>query len=299
MATSIKITILEGSRPGEATMFEGDRLTIGRAASCDLVLEDQSISRTHAAIEREGEAFVLVDLGSNNGTFVEGQKARITRHRLKNGDQITLGKSRLQVEVPEVAAPAPKADLEATMVGRRPIPTPTPPKPAPDTPAEKAAAGKATAETKSPAPGIVAQQPSDLPIVLTVVAGADRGQVYMPNTDHAIIGRLSTSDIPLNDPAVSRVHASIKRERGGYWLYDENSRFGTEVGGVKILHRELRSGELIRVGETELRVEIGAGKGAAAEGAAPTLLSANIGERTFAISLKSLGSARAPSRPPG
>ena len=57
-------------------------MVIGRGAKADLVLTDTSVSRGHCALEREGDRFVLVDLGSANGTFVTGVKARITRHTL-------------------------------------------------------------------------------------------------------------------------------------------------------------------------------------------------------------------------
>ncbi|HUE39741.1 MAG TPA: FHA domain-containing protein, partial [Candidatus Binatia bacterium] len=87
MAT-IRLTLLGGERAGEAITFDGDRLVIGRATSCELTISDASVSRQHAAIERRGLVFELIDLGSHNGTFVAGRKERVSRRILVNGDEI-------------------------------------------------------------------------------------------------------------------------------------------------------------------------------------------------------------------
>lgn len=66
---------------------------IGRAKGCDLRLADVNVSRRHAELRREGAAYVIVDLGSTNGTEVNGR--RVQRATLEHGDTITLGSSRL------------------------------------------------------------------------------------------------------------------------------------------------------------------------------------------------------------
>ncbi|MFN8472112.1 MAG: FHA domain-containing protein [Anaerolineae bacterium] len=64
-------------------------LRIGRGADNDVILAEREVSRHHAEIRKEGESFVVTDLGSTNGTFVNGQ--RITRPmRLRDGDLITI-----------------------------------------------------------------------------------------------------------------------------------------------------------------------------------------------------------------
>jgi pSer/pThr/pTyr-binding forkhead associated (FHA) protein len=67
---------------------------IGRLDSNDLVLADAAVSRVHAKLVREGEAWVLLDLESRTGTFVDGQ--RITRHRLVAGDKIDIANNRIE-----------------------------------------------------------------------------------------------------------------------------------------------------------------------------------------------------------
>jgi diguanylate cyclase (GGDEF)-like protein len=68
--------------------------TIGRGSGCDIQLPDISVSREHARIATEGDDFVVEDLGSTNGTYVNGRK--VTRHVLQAGDKIRVG--RLHVE---------------------------------------------------------------------------------------------------------------------------------------------------------------------------------------------------------
>jgi hypothetical protein len=64
-------------------------LTIGRLPECTITLADTNVSRKHAEVRPEGAGFMLSDLGSTNGTFVNG--ARITQHELADGDVITFG----------------------------------------------------------------------------------------------------------------------------------------------------------------------------------------------------------------
>jgi len=70
----------------------GDRITIGRRPSNDVVLDwDSEVSRVHAALERLGEEWTVVDDGlSRNGTYVNGERVT-SRHRLHDGDVISIG----------------------------------------------------------------------------------------------------------------------------------------------------------------------------------------------------------------
>jgi hypothetical protein len=70
-------------------------MRIGRSSSCDLVLEDDSISRRHAEIALRGGVCVIRDLGSCNGTWVNGRAVR--RARLRRGDELQLGETVIRV----------------------------------------------------------------------------------------------------------------------------------------------------------------------------------------------------------
>ncbi len=69
--------------------LEKERISIGRAASQDVLLEDSGVSRRHAEIIRVGDDFYVVDCGSLNGLFVNGR--RVVRHLLQDGDLLKIG----------------------------------------------------------------------------------------------------------------------------------------------------------------------------------------------------------------
>src|SRR5688500_1690777 len=77
-------------------LYAGSEITVGRAADCHLFLQHNAISRKHATLRCGGEALVLNDLGSANGTLVNGK--RITGPtKLQPGDVIDLGPYRISV----------------------------------------------------------------------------------------------------------------------------------------------------------------------------------------------------------
>jgi serine phosphatase RsbU (regulator of sigma subunit) len=84
----LKIQTAEGSR--ERFPLSKPRITIGRARSSDVFLPDQWLSRHHAAIEQRAGGYFLLDLGSKNGTLLNGERVAGDR-RLRDGDVITLG----------------------------------------------------------------------------------------------------------------------------------------------------------------------------------------------------------------
>lgn len=63
--------------------------SVGRAQSCDLVLDNAQVSRLHASFHAVGDRIEVVDAGSNNGTWVNGH--RIKRSALSSGDELRLG----------------------------------------------------------------------------------------------------------------------------------------------------------------------------------------------------------------
>ncbi len=74
---------------GASVPVQGSRLTAGRLERCDLTIQDSTVSREHAAFVRRGERWWVVDLGSTNGTRVNGRRA--AEHPLEPGDQVELG----------------------------------------------------------------------------------------------------------------------------------------------------------------------------------------------------------------
>ena len=92
------ICVLRGFYEGLEVPVDRDWLVIGRGRGADVVLAEPTISRAHAAIGFEQEAFFVQDLGSTNGTLVNG--SREEKRALVNGDEIQMGKLILQVKLP-------------------------------------------------------------------------------------------------------------------------------------------------------------------------------------------------------
>ncbi len=84
------LVIYKGSLAGTRWPLVSESVTLGRAPDCDIVLVERQISRYHARIERDREGYIVRDLGSKNGTFVNGEPVRGQPYRLQDGDEISL-----------------------------------------------------------------------------------------------------------------------------------------------------------------------------------------------------------------
>ena len=82
-----------GGRAGETYPLRDERVAIGRHPDAKIFLDDVTVSRNHAVVVREGHAWVIVDEGSLNGTFVNRRRA--DRTVLSDGDEIQIGKYKL------------------------------------------------------------------------------------------------------------------------------------------------------------------------------------------------------------
>ncbi len=81
---------------GDRIILGEESLTIGRLPSCDIPVPDPNVSRKHAEIRPSGAGYVVVDLGSTNGTRVNG--ATVNERKLSDGDVIAVGTTRLRFE---------------------------------------------------------------------------------------------------------------------------------------------------------------------------------------------------------
>jgi two-component system, NtrC family, sensor kinase len=85
--------VIQGRDQGKRFELEAPRITIGRIAGNAIQLRDTEISREHAEIARRDDEYRIADLGSSNGTFVNGQ--RVQESELVSGDQVQLGRTLL------------------------------------------------------------------------------------------------------------------------------------------------------------------------------------------------------------
>lgn len=79
-----------GGRAGETYLLRGAKVSIGRHPDADIFLDDVTVSRNHAVVEREADHWVITDEGSLNGTFIN--RRRGDRTVLSDGDEIQIGK---------------------------------------------------------------------------------------------------------------------------------------------------------------------------------------------------------------
>jgi hypothetical protein len=92
MAEGFQLVMNQGPQPGQSFPLNQDVVTLGRDPSNTIVISDPQVSRQHARIARRGGPLVLEDLGSTNGTFVNGMRL-MGAHSLSAGDVIGLGEA--------------------------------------------------------------------------------------------------------------------------------------------------------------------------------------------------------------
>jgi pSer/pThr/pTyr-binding forkhead associated (FHA) protein len=205
-------------------------LTIGRNPGNDILIDNVGVSRRHAVIIVSGERVLIEDLGSANGTFVNGQ--RITSHELHDGDEILVLKHRLLYRVPKEAA-APKFELPED-VGQKTMFV--------DSAAiAQAAAGKPAAKAE-------AQTPKLRPRLIL----PDLKKLALEEVE-ITLGSGSACKIQLTGMFVAKVHARIvPEEEGQYRIVHLAGLAGTRVNGEKITERILKHGDEIEIGKHRL-----------------------------------------------
>jgi pSer/pThr/pTyr-binding forkhead associated (FHA) protein len=92
-AGSALLIVHHGPTTGARFLLNSDRTTAGRKPSNDIFLDDATVSRSHAEFVRAEGHFVVRDLGSLNGTYV--QRERVAETILRSGDEVRIGKFRM------------------------------------------------------------------------------------------------------------------------------------------------------------------------------------------------------------
>ena len=83
------LKVIQGNSPGKKFDLECARSILGRSPDCEVVLDVAAVSRRHAVVTREADQFFIEDMGSRNGTFVNGQRV-LDRAPLRDGDQVLI-----------------------------------------------------------------------------------------------------------------------------------------------------------------------------------------------------------------
>jgi pSer/pThr/pTyr-binding forkhead associated (FHA) protein len=232
----------------EIVLFLGDKqlgvfqlskaeLSIGRQTGNDIFIDNVGVSRRHAVIKVGDGRAVVEDLGSANGTFVNGQK--ITSHELRDGDEILVVKHRMVYRLPREAPPPPKAEpvedagMKTMFVD----------------PAAIAAAMAAKAGAPRPAAKV---EPSKVEL---------RPRLILPDlkkfaleTDEVTLGSGAGCQIHLaSGMFVGKEHARIIRDKEGHFkIVHLSGLAGTRVNGEKISEHVLKHGDEIEIGKQKL-----------------------------------------------
>ena len=236
------IVVVAGLATGSRIVVAGE-LMIGRAADGDGRLGgDPELSRRHARIVRDGAALVIEDLGSSNGTHVNG--ARLAgRHALRAGDVVKLGRTTLEVRTGVAEEPATQGGPRAAGGSARsgpegPLATPV-------------------EQTVSPAGVRGAPAPARGPSPSAEVLHAKQ-RIPIP-AQGLTIGRMTDNDIVVASDLASRYHARIVAADGRHFLADLETMNGTYLNGERLRgeSRWLSPGDRITVGGESLRFLVG------------------------------------------
>jgi pSer/pThr/pTyr-binding forkhead associated (FHA) protein len=90
---SALLVVLRGPGAGSRFLLDTDKVSVGRHPDSDIFLDDVTVSRQHAVFRRTSDGFLVADVGSLNGTYVN--RDRVDEVLLTNGDEVQIGKFRL------------------------------------------------------------------------------------------------------------------------------------------------------------------------------------------------------------
>jgi putative serine protease PepD len=248
---------------GRVLRFDVPKLIrIGRFIEADVVLSAGSVSRQHAEIRAVDDGWVLVDAGSQYGTFVDG--ARITERRITGEITVQCGPESTSTLVitpeqqaspdivgpsapPAAVPPVPPPYVPATPQAPQTTPLSPPPGMSGHGPTPEYAASGADERTRVVAPGVPPGHqgyPMSGPDLLIVADG--REYRYRHPADIRI-GRQAECDIVITDPSCSRMHGQVSAVPGG-WVFRNLSREGSFVEGRRIEHQVFKERLVLRLG---------------------------------------------------
>ena len=249
-----RLVTKQGPTTGQAYPLEEDEIVLGRSQSSTLQIDSPGVSRQHARLIRQGDRYLIEDLGSSNGTFVNGERISAP-HALKNGDSIGLGRTVLlayQVELPAAAATMIESDLpeiDGTMIEDAPQPPPT---------TDQADTALPVAPVPVDPLMTVVGEEVDLqrdltPPQITVTIAGQSPRTYTLTNPNVTIGRGADNEIVIDSRIVSRQHAYLDRVQDKYILY-VLPEAGNPVlfdGRPLTAPRTLEHGDILRIGSLD------------------------------------------------
>jgi pSer/pThr/pTyr-binding forkhead associated (FHA) protein len=193
-------------------VFDKDIMSVGRSRDNDVVIENLSVSRNHARIRRQTGKYILTDLNSANGTFVNG--VRVSKTEIVHDDVITIGKHKLVFSN--------KALSEEQAV------------------CDALAADRTMMMEKSPVG------------VLCIMSGKNKGKEFHLTKFETTVGKAQSNDVVLSDEwFISRKQAVIRRRGNDFELQDLGTFRRTKVNNKALSEPvPLSANDIIEFGNT-------------------------------------------------
>jgi hypothetical protein len=226
-----KLVLSTGGTVVHQRFLEQARVTIGREAGNDIVVEDPAVGRAHAAITAVGNDYILEDVGSINGTVVNG--APVQRRILQHGDVIALGAFHLRYVDSKASS---DIDLERTML------------------ISGLALSAIPARTEGPP-----VDPDDLHVPSARTPRAHFPNGYMTWVRGPRAGKLRELDrVVATFGAPGECVAVVTRRPRGYFVTHVEGRVHPRVNGQSIgtETRELQEGDVLEAGEDRLQFHL-------------------------------------------
>jgi len=223
----------KNSIQAEFPIARGTSVKIGRRRDNDIVIENLAVSGYHAKIESIGAEFVLIDLQSKNGCFVNEQL--VNSHWLKNGDIISIGKHQLEFSGhdPQNRSDDPKDETPETMIM--------------DTSNYRAMIRKSAPNYPSPF-----KRKKNTVGVLTYLTGGE-GKIVLKNK-LIKIGRDDTADIQVKSLTLGRFAATISKRSDGYHISYVGGMARPKVNDETIKQPQLlKDMDVIEIGPAKLQ----------------------------------------------
>jgi ABC transport system ATP-binding/permease protein len=223
-----RVVMKEGPVIGEEFLLQQDDTVIGRATGSDIVIDSPGVSRRHAHILNVKNGYLLEDLGSSNGTYVNGRRLTAA-HMLQPGDAIRLGAGIILEYHP--------AEIDATVLDPR-----------------LTVSATIAEQMIGPAATVIGEEgflPDEIaPPELVVTIAGEKSITYSLSKTELSLGRGEGNDIIINSRIVSRKHARLVRIDHGYEIHPlpeaSNPLF---LDGRPLKDpRQLEHGDTLRIG---------------------------------------------------
>lgn len=216
-------------------------ITIGRVDKNDIKIENLAVSRQHAKIIEDGNRYIIEDLNSLNGTFVN--EKRVMKGILRNKDEILVGKHTLVFMDEEEKPIEMRRDIDISLAERTVIL---------DTKKQRELISQPEAQTPT-----LEEKPSELEGGISIIWGGV-GQKGIRLTKRLTVGgKGDGADIRIKGFFVGKVAFIVSKRPNGFFITHSGGRSKTRVNGVEVEgQQELTDGDIIDIGSTRMQFHV-------------------------------------------